>query len=398
MFFCKKDTHNAQFFSSVSYITDEIWQQLNAKSLYFSPKYLKAIEQNNKQLHFSYIVLFDNLGNPVALAILKTVDFYLKNVQNTTQGFVKKAKCLGEKLGVIPKEKPFKILTCGNTFVSGEHGIFIKKEQNKSVIFKQLTTAISYMINANIVQQEIGGIMIKDFVNETLPSTNQWEKQGYNPFSVEPNMVMDINENWNNFEDYLTDLKTKFRVKAKKAMQLSKGLLQKEITLQNINEYLPKMELLYTQVSANSGFNLVNFNLQSYKTLKENLDDNYVIKAYFLENKLVGFLSAIINLNELDAHFVGIDYHLNRKHAIYQRILYDYIQLAINKKAKRINFGRTASEIKTSVGAVPQNLTIYFKHKQHIPNKIVSLFIHKIQPTEFRQNFPFKETKSVVKL
>ena len=64
--------------------------------------------------------------------------------------------------------------------------------------------------------------------------------------------------------------------------------------------------------------------------------------------------------NNLDAHFVGINYEYNREYAVYQRMLYDYIQIAIENRLQQINFGRTASEIKSSVGAEPQNLTIYF--------------------------------------
>ena len=93
----------------------------------------------------------------------------------------------------------------------------------------------------------------------------------------------------------------------------------------------------------------------------------------------------------MDAHFVGINYELNKEHAIYQRMLYDYIEIGIEKKLNRINFGRTASEIKSSVGAVPQDLTMYIRHKKSITNKILKLFLQRIQPTPFQQKFPFKK-------
>ena len=55
-----------------------------------------------------------------------------------------------------------------------------------------------------------------------------------------------------------------------------------------------------------------------------------------------------------------------------------------------LNFGRTASEIKSSVGAEPQDLTVYIRHKKTIRNKFLKLFLLKIQPSEFNQKFPFK--------
>jgi len=138
---------------------------------------------------------------------------------------------------------------------------------------------------------------------------------------------------------------------------------------------------------------LGNFNLETYKDLKEKLGDDYILKTYWLEDKIVGFISGVINQKSLDAHFVGIDYNLNREYAIYQRMLYDYIEIAINKKIKTINFGRTASEIKSSVGAKPQDLTMYLRHKKSITNRILKLFLQRVQPTPFQQKSPFKTVK-----
>jgi len=151
------------------------------------------------------------------------------------------------------------------------------------------------------------------------------------------------------------------------------------------------MTTLYKKVSSKADFNLGDFNLKTYISLKEKLQDNYIIKSYSLNGKVVGFMSCIVNHNSLDAHFVGIDYLINRKYAIYQRMLYDYIEIAINKKKKYLNFGRTASEIKSSVGAIPQDLTMYIRHKKSIKNRILKLFLQRIEPTPFHQKFPFKK-------
>jgi hypothetical protein len=150
------------------------------------------------------------------------------------------------------------------------------------------------------------------------------------------------------------------------------------------------MTALYKKVATKASFNLSDFNLATYKGFKEHFGDQYVLKTYWFQDEIVGFMSGIINENSLDAHFVGIDYELNRAHAIYQRMLYDYIAIAIEKNLKTINFGRTASEIKSSVGATPQDLTVYLRHKKSITNRILKLFLQRVQPTTFHQKFPFK--------
>ena len=129
-------------------------------------------------------------------------------------------------------------------------------------------------------------------------------------------------------------------------------------------------------------------------SLKNEFGDKYILKTYWSDDKIVGFISGIININSLDAHFVGIDYELNRELAIYQRMLYDYVEIAIDKKLKDINFGRTASEIKSSIGAIPQDLTCYIRHKKSITNKFIKPFLNYIEPKPFKQKKPFK-TKSI---
>ena len=388
------NSNTVLFFSSIDEISNEIWTQLECENnLYFHRDFLKSIEINHSEINFYYIVLVDNSNKPIALASIQIVDFYLDTVKTNFEDFIRKIKNLLRKLHILPNKKALKLLISGNTFVSGEHGIFITHSQDKKQVIKNLAKAILHFVNSNN-SINIDAFLLKDFVNESLFITDELKNYNYHPFSVEPNMILEINEDWISFEDYLNAIKTKFRVKAKKALQLSKDIIIKEVNDHNIENKLPKMTALYKKVVNNADFNLSHFNLESYKTLKSAFGEKYILKTYELDDKIVGFMSGMINQNSLDAHFVGLDYSLNRQYAIYQRMLYDYIQIAIAKKIKTLNFGRTASEIKSSVGAKPQDLTMYLRHKKGITNKIVKLFLQYIQPSPFRQHFPFKNIKN----
>ena len=388
------NSNTALFFSSIDEISNEIWTQLECENnLYFHRDFLKSIEINHSEINFYYIVLVDNSNKPIALASIQIVDFYLDTVKTNFENFIRKIKNLLRKLHILPNKKALKLLISGNTFVSGEHGIFITHNQDKKQVIKNLAKAILHFVNSNN-SINIDAFLLKDFVNESLFITDELKNYNYHPFSVEPNMILEINEDWISFEDYLNAIKTKFRVKAKKALQLSKDIIIKEVNDHNIENKLPQMTALYKKVVNNADFNLSHFNLESYKTLKSAFGEKYILKTYELDDKIVGFMSGMINQNSLDAHFVGLDYSLNRQYAIYQRMLYDYIQIAIAKKLKTLNFGRTASEIKSSVGAKPQDLTMYLRHKKGITNKIVKLFLQYIQPSPFRQHFPFKNIKN----
>ena len=385
------NTNTALFFSSIDQISPKIWKGLQcAKNIYFNPAFLKAVEKNHPEIVFSYIVLIDKNSNPIAFATIQIVNFHIDDIKNDLELLIRKLKNIGRKLHILPNKKPLKILISGNTFVSGEHGILIKKNQNKKIIIKELAKAILHFVNAN-KKLKIDAFLLKDFRNKSLFISNELRDYNYHPFSVEQNMMLKLDENWHVFEDYLASMKTKFRVKARKAFLRSTNIKIENVTPENIDIQLPKMTALYKKVVDNADFNLGNFNLNSFKDLKKNLGNNYILKTYWLEDNIVGFISGVINQKSLDAHFVGINYELNKEHAIYQRMLYDYIEIGIEKKLNRINFGRTASEIKSSVGAVPQDLTMYIRHKKSITNKILKLFLQRIQPTPFQQKFPFKK-------
>ena len=387
----RQQSYTTHYYNAINEIPEEVWKDLECvKNQYFHPDFLNSLEKNNTHLKFFYIVLRDEFNNAIAFASLQVIDFYIDDIQHNSKSIIKTIISLGRKLKVLPREKPLRILNCGNTFVSGEHGIFIKENQNKRALLRKLAEATHIYTQDYYNENPVDIFIVKDFLEDFLPISNELISLGYYAFNVEPNMKFSLNTNWSNFDDYLASLRTKFRVKAKRAAQLSRDLIVKEITCNNIDNQLKKMTSLYKKVASKASFNLGEFNLSTYKDLKEKLNDSYILKSYWLINKMVGYMSGIINGKNLDAHFVGIDYSLNKQYAVYQKMLYDYINIAIENNIETLNFGRTASEIKSSVGAVPEHLTIYIRHKKSITNKFLKLFLLKIQPTEFNQKFPFK--------
>jgi hypothetical protein len=389
-----KHTKTELYFSSVKEVPNEIWMKLScSNNLYFHPDYLYSLEKNNPQITFTYIILLDEHKEPIALATIQIIDFPLEKVENSLNQNFHNLKCFGRKLGVFPKLKPIKLLVCGNIFVSGEHGIFIKENQHKQQVIKGLAKAIARITNENKeLLKDISIFLIKDFIKESLNIADELHDSSYYSFNVEPNMKLLVDEEWESFQDYLDAMKTKFRVKAKRALKLSGDLVVKDATVDALKSVLPEITKLYKKVASKADFNLGDFDLQTYVSLKEKLGENYIIKTYWHQNTLVGFMSGMLVNNSLDAHFVGIDYRLNKQLAIYQRMLYDYVQIAIDKKINTINFGRTASEIKSSIGAVPQELTCYIRHKKSLTNKFLKPFLNYIEPKPFKQKKPFKKT------
>ncbi|MDB2492987.1 hypothetical protein N9X15_02395 [Flavobacteriaceae bacterium] len=371
-------------YPSVDLIDPVVFKELNTdKNVYFSKSFLKAFERSNPQIEFKYISIADAEKKTIALAVVQVISL---SVEGTLKN-IKAASLIRKLLGLFFCNEHIKILFCGNVFLSGEHGIRCSDGVSKDEIMTQIGTALD-AVAANT--KPLHAIFIKDFKGESLKNTRQFLKFGYSEINVEPNMIVQLDPKWKTFEDYKNILKSKYRVKANKADSSSSSLKTRLFTEHDFETYKEELQALYQNTIDNASFNAQVLNLDTYIHLRASFKDDFIVKAYFLEDKLVGFLTALVNKNALDAHFIGLDYRLNKSHAIYPRILNDYVRLGIEKQVSSIDLGRTASEIKTTIGAIPLELSCYIKHKNPFLNSLIKPFFRRIKIKEFKQHSPFK--------
>lgn len=373
---------NSKIFTSVDTIPNEYWENINCKNnQYCSPEFLKAFELANTDIEFNYIFILKG-GEAVAFANTQIVTIGIETITKNIamspklKGFVNRLFC----------NNHIKVLFCGNVFLSGEYGTFLKEGEPKVETFKAIAEAVKELYKC----KRLSTVFTKDFEDESLYITDHLITFGYASMHVEPNMIIYLRPEWKSFNDYTAALKSKYRVKANRADTKSEILESKFFTKADIELYLDELQALYQNTIDNADFNAQILNLNTYIHLKNMFEDTFFVKGYFLDGKLVGFLSAMQNGDHLDAHFIGIDYAKNKDFAIYPRILNDYIRLGIKTKSSQINMGRTASEIKSTLGAQPKTLTCYCRHKYALPNKILKPFIKNIQIKTFKQHQPFK--------
>ena len=376
-------------YNTVSAISSKQWKGLECTSnVYFSPEFLNSFEVSNSNIDFKYIVVEKN-NNAVSLAIIQTielsVDVILKNIK--LANWIKK---LAHSLFC---NNVIKIMTNGNIFLSGEHGLYLKNETDKIKTIGVIATEINRIAKNT---KPLHATVLKDFLNESLHLTSQFEDYGFTAMHVEPNLILKLDSNWKNFDDYKKVLKSKYRVKVNKADTSSSSLTARLFTENDFATYKNELQTLYENTIANANFNAQVLNLDTYIHLREIYHEDFIVKAYFYKDELIGFLSALANNNHLDAHFIGLNYSLNRERAIYPRILNDYVRIGIEKRVSHINFGRTASEIKTTIGAIPVDLTCYIKHKRSFMNSIIKFIIKRIKLKEFKQHHPFKTKKEAI--
>ncbi len=384
---CKTDL-KISVLNSVLEINKKHWDQvINDKNIYLSLAYLEAIENSlSNDITFRYLIFYNEKSIPVAIAVVQLLQFYDKDYKEQEQLCHVRNKIKNS----LVDSSGIQIMTCGSPFASGENGFMFTSDITENEAYKNLARGLIQLqkLEKNTLNAPV--ILIKEFWPDSFTASSHLKEEGFKDFMIDANMILKTHPDWKNFEDYLSDMTAKFRTKAKAAFTKSALLTVIDFQEKDIVENKKSIELLYQSVVEKSAFKFGALNGDTFIYLKRNLKDQFILQGYFLKEKLVGFSSAFIFNTIVDANYVGIDYTLNHDYAIYQRMLYDYVELAIHSKSTELRFGRTAEEIKSTVGAKPVNMKLYIRHQNKIKNSLLKPVFGSITPSPFEQRNPFK--------
>jgi hypothetical protein len=145
-------------------------------------------------------------------------------------------------------------------------------------------------------------------------------------------------------------------------------------------------------VAKNAPFNTFILPNNHFSTFKQQLGADFILRGYYLENQLVGFTTVIRHGDELETYFLGYDDSIQREKMLYLNMLYDIIQCGILQGFERIILGRTALEIKSSVGAIPVQLNGFMRHSYTLIHQNLSWIFPLLEPeAKWIQRHPFKD-------
>jgi hypothetical protein len=291
----------------------------------------------------------------------------------------------------------FTMLLCGNAYITGEHGfVYNKTELSNTEAFDLLDNAIRQIMDTEAqANRPIHAVLVKDFEPQHLQSARRLACCSFNEVVAQPNMVLPHANRWANFDDYLSTLSAKYRTRAKSVFKKAKVLERRVLSVEEISEQQNEIYRLYRQVCEHSEVSIAYCTPQYFAEQKQKMPNEFQLIGYYLQDTLVGFISLFNTPTYLEAHFVGYEYELNKQYAIYNNILYDIVRTGIENKSPKINFGRTATEIKSTVGAEPIWQNSFMRHRTWWFNKILGRLVDTLRPDDWIQRHPFKEKEEV---
>lgn len=355
------------------------WEsQLSEKDFFLSPTCLQIIEDEHKEeIEPLYILIKDQHK---VIGIVYAQIFKLNGVKvrdyinngNNTYSIVNLLK------SYLSNFLNLKIAFLGNTFLTNEASFRIAEEYSHLNILEDILKTIN-----NYSQTKF--ILIPEFYEFTTIKhlSNLVE------IKVEPDMHLKIDPNWSTFDDYINAIRSKYKKRYRKVLKKSSNITKKKLNLEQLRNEADTMKQLFYNVFQKSKFNAAKFNTDVFYDLMLE-KKNVTVYGYYLQNKLVGFASDICSGDTLYAHFVGLDYEMNNRYEIYNRMLYEQINFAINNNLSLIKFGRTAAEFKSTIGAIPLKGQAYVFHPSNTVLYILKPILKMLKPKKWTQRNPFK--------
>ncbi|CAM3301985.1 GNAT family N-acetyltransferase [Aequorivita lipolytica] len=379
-------SENIVFFQSITEIPQSHWcEVVHSNQVYLSLPYLKSLEET--LLHTIkpiYLLVYNTEGIPIVAGMFQIATFtYKKATQQNV--FIKLFQdCRNE-------DDSFSIkgLVCGNIFATGEHGFAYTEKISKQNTIALLAKAAKKIQKDARWEDLFKVILFKEFWPESSKSATVLEDYKYRPFQADVNMVLSMHPAWKTFANYLQSMKAKYRTKANSAYKKSETLSIRTLSSEEIAEQQNNIQQLFSNVLNKSEYRYGENYPASFAALKESLGDLFICKGVFLNAELIAFSTAFVNGDALEANYVGIDYEYNTEYAVYERLLYDYVEEAITLKVSELHLGRTSELIKSAVGAAPVAMTLYARHTSKIKNVLLKPVLENIEPSTFELRRPF---------
>jgi hypothetical protein len=370
---------------SIEYLSAAHWDSVTSRdSLFFSRRYLGVLEDAGPEnLRPRYALIFHG-SQPVCAVAAQSVTVSIARLRKTP------AK---SKAGARLERFDEKMLVCGNLLSWGMHGICFAPNQDVTLLWPAVAEAIYRLRRADKLSGDTDFVMVKDITNAHASGAAALSRFSYRELETEPNMVLEISPQWRTYEDYLASLTSKYRKQAKQIEKevMAAGCVVQETDAEYVARYAEQLHALYMQTHRNARVRLVTLPTTFLPTLAARLGDDMMFTVLRRDEQLLGFVTTVRDGETAVGYYIGFDRKANADFPIYFRLLQAVVDHAIKLKCRRLSLGRTALEPKARLGARPDPLRIWIRHRVPMLNVVVRGLLHTIADhDEAPERNPFK--------
>ena len=364
-----------------------LWDVVAQSNVFLQTPYLTVLEKSAPvNMECFYIGIFEN-SELIGVSLAQYLDL------NKLESFGERDKCFKTIIrNFIFKNFASHTLFLGNNMITGQNGYAFSKEidfNHISEILLQIADEITLYFKKKGISIHL--VSFKDFYDHCSVELKKYRFSNIYEFNTQPNMIFYLDQNWKSLDDYVAALSKKYRDQFKRARKKFDGIQMKNLSYDEVLQNEEKIYELYHYVAKNAPFNTFFLSKNHFSTLKGQCGNRFQIFGYFLNDELVGFHTLLLNDETLETYFLGYNDHIQKENMLYLNMLYNMTEYGIQNGFKRIIFGRTALEIKSSVGATPVQMSGFIYHNNKLINRFIGKIFRNLEPElHWQQRHPFK--------
>jgi predicted N-acyltransferase len=380
------ETTTYKIYSSVAELSNS-WDEVARRNIFLQTSYLKVLEESAPtNMQCFYIGIFEET-QLIGVALAQYLNL------NKLESFGERDKCIKTYVrNFVFKNFASHALFLGNNMITGQNGyIFNKGIDNKTLghILKQCANEITSHFKKQNIKIHI--VSFKDFYQDCAAELRNSAFSEMYEFNTQPNMIFRLRPEWKTNEDYIGALSKKYRDQYKRAHKKFDGIEIRELFLGDIILLENRIYELYYHVAKNAPFNTFFLARNHFSSFKKQCGERFILMGHFLNNELMGFHTLLLNGNTLETYFLGYDEQIQKERMLYLNMLYSMTKYGVDNQFEEIIFGRTALEIKSSVGAEPVVMSGFIYHSNKLINKYFDRIFPRLEPTlTWQQRHPFK--------
>ena len=380
------ETTTYQIYSSIAQLPKK-WDEVAHENAFLQTPYLKVLEESAPtNMQCFYVGIFEN-NSLIGVALAQYLDL------NKLESFGERDQCIKTFIrNFIFKNFASHALFLGNNMITGQNGYTFNKEIDAITIAEILGNCAkeitSYFKKQDI---KIHIVSFKDFYQESATELKKTTFSLLYEFNTQPNMIFELQNQWKTNTEYIEALTKKYRDQYKRAHKKFEGIETRELSLNEIILKENRIYELYFHVAKNAPFNTFFLAKNHFSSFKRQCGPKFILVGYYLKNELVGFHTLLVNGKTLETYFLGYEEQIQKEKMLYLNMLYNMTEFGIENQFKKIIFGRTALEIKSSIGAKPVIMSGFIYHTNKWINRILPKIFPNLEPSlVWQQRHPFK--------
>jgi hypothetical protein len=289
-----------------------------------------------------------------------------------------------------------RMLVCGNFLSTGPHGVAFAEGEDPARLWPVVEEAI-YRIRRSIkLFGDSDLVMIKDLRDDQKDAAAALRRFHFRRFETEPNMILRFEHGWRNFDDYLRDMRSAYRIRIRRTIENleTSGVVLERLGAEQVKAKAVEIYDLYLQVHEHQKLRLVTIRPQWIPALAASFGDDFrtVIARSKEGGKLLGFANVIQDGNSAHGLYIGFDKATATKGVpLYLGLVYAAVGQAIEMGAEQMSLGRTALDPKAQIGAKAQIMYGYLRHRNPALNLAVPSILALLPtPAGPPERHPFK--------